>query len=102
MNIERLYRMHELIRHESTGTPDELAALFHIKRRQLFHILEELKSYGAVIKYSSSKSTYFYLEHFDFFEKVAHELLFGKGDKKFSQEMVKNLKKCSNDCTGNI
>ena len=102
MNIERLYRAHKLIQCESTGTPDKFAELFHVKRRQLFYLLEELKSYGAVIKYNSFKSTYYYPEEFDFFEKIGLKLVFGKENEKFLMEMIKNLSKCSDDCTGGI
>jgi len=102
MNIERLYRIHQLIQCESTGTPDEFAERFGVKRRQLFYLLDELKQYGAVIKYNALKSTYFYLEHFDFFEKIGFELFSGTGNKDFLNEMIKKLSKCSDDCTGGM
>ncbi len=86
MNIERLYRVHKLIQMKATGTPDQLAKRFHIKRRTLFYLLEELKLYGAVIKYNSLQSTYFYLEDFNFFEKTGLAFFFGKENEQFLKE----------------
>ncbi|GHV20738.1 hypothetical protein FACS1894174_03160 [Bacteroidia bacterium] len=102
MDIERLYRMHKLIQQESTGTPDEFAERFHVKRRQLFYLLEELKSYGAVVKYHPLKSSYYYLEDFDFFEKIGMVSLSGKENKRFLQKIIENFLKCSDDCIEDI
>jgi hypothetical protein len=91
MDIERLYRMHRLIRQEATGTPDEFAEQFHIKRRQLFNLLSELKDYGAPIEYSEINNTYYYTGDFDFFEKIGMESLSGKENKTFLQEFLKKM-----------
>jgi predicted DNA-binding transcriptional regulator YafY len=58
--ISRLYNIHRLIQQEKTGTPDEFANCFHLSRRQLYNIIEELKDYGAPIKYSRKKRTFYY------------------------------------------
>jgi predicted transcriptional regulator len=102
MDIQRLYRMHRLIQQKATGSPDEFAERFHIKRRQLFYLLDELKSYGAQIQYNAAKTTYYYANHFDFFEKTGIEELSGKENLKIWQKLVKNLLECSDDCTGGI
>ena len=86
MNFERLYRIHRLIEMEATGPPSEFAKRFLIKRRQLFYLLEELKSYGAVIKYNSIKSTYSYLEDFNFFEKTGLAFFFRKESEHFLKD----------------
>jgi predicted DNA-binding transcriptional regulator YafY len=89
MDIKRLYRMHKLILQEATGTPDEFAGRFHIKRRQLFNLLSELKDYGAPIEYSAINNTYYYTEDFDFFKRIGMESLSGKENKAFLQEFLK-------------
>jgi predicted DNA-binding transcriptional regulator YafY len=91
MDIERLYRMHKLIRQEATGRPDEFAERFHIKRRQLFNLLNELKDYGASIEYSTINNTYYYTGNFDFFEKIGMESLSRKENKIFLQEILKKM-----------
>ena len=52
MNIERLYRIHEMIESETTGTPAEFAQRFDIKERQLYYLIEELTLFGAKVGYS--------------------------------------------------
>ena len=74
MDIERLYRMHKWIESETTGRPEEFAEVFNIRRRQLYNLLEELRLFGAVIKFSRTKNTFFYSEPFDFFEELAYDL----------------------------
>jgi predicted DNA-binding transcriptional regulator YafY len=99
MDIERLYRLHKLIQREATGTPDELAERFCVKRRQIFYLLDELKSFGTIFKYDSTKYSYAYKESFDFFEKIGIESLSGKGNKYFLQKILKNFVECSDNCT---
>ena len=56
--IERLYKIHQLILQENTGTPDEFAALFRLSRRQIYNIIEILKDYGADIRFSRTRHTF--------------------------------------------
>jgi predicted DNA-binding transcriptional regulator YafY len=63
--INRLYEIHRLILLEKTGTPDEFAERFHLSRRQLYNILDELKDWGADIKYSRIEHTFYYVNDFD-------------------------------------
>ena len=63
--IDRLSRIHRLIKREGTGTPDEFAERFHLKRRQLYNILDEFKDFGAEIRYSRIKNSFYYTNDFD-------------------------------------
>ncbi|MDR3339491.1 MAG: hypothetical protein LBT25_05255 [Candidatus Symbiothrix sp.] len=56
--IERVQRIHKLIRNESTGAPKEFAEKLHLRERQLYNLLEELKCYGADIRYNVEHSSY--------------------------------------------
>jgi len=69
--IDRLSRIHRLIKREGTGTPDEFAERFNIKRRQLYNILDEFKDYGAEIRYSRIKNSFYYLNDFDVSVKIS-------------------------------
>ena len=62
--IDRLYKIHQLILQENTGTPDEFAALFHLSRRQIYNIMSVLKDYGADIRFSRTKHTFYYANEF--------------------------------------
>ena len=69
--IDRLNRMHQLIKREGTGTPDDFAERFHLKRRQLYNILDEFKDYGAEIRYSRVNNSFYYDNDFDVFVKIS-------------------------------
>ncbi|MDR0748508.1 MAG: helix-turn-helix domain-containing protein [Tannerellaceae bacterium] len=68
--INRVYRMHQLIQREATGTSEEFAKRFELKRRQLYNILDEFKSYGANIHYSRKKQTFYYVNEFEIIIKI--------------------------------
>ncbi|GHT10456.1 hypothetical protein FACS189426_10710 [Bacteroidia bacterium] len=77
--INRLYDIHKLIQQENTGTPDEFAQQFHLSRRQLYNIREVLTDYGAIIKYSRTRHTFYYANDF-IVEK--NQLVISSGQKK--------------------
>jgi predicted DNA-binding transcriptional regulator YafY len=58
--LERLKRINEHIKAESTGTPEEFSGRLGIGRRQFFRDLECLKDMGVEISYSKIRGTYFY------------------------------------------
>jgi predicted DNA-binding transcriptional regulator YafY len=68
--IDRVQRIHKLIQREATGTADEFAERLHLKKRQIYNIMEEFKDYGAKIKYSRTKCTYYYVNDFDVLVKI--------------------------------
>jgi len=57
--LERLQRIHELIKAEKTGTPEEFANSLHISRRQLYEYINLIKDFGVDINYSKHKRTFF-------------------------------------------
>ena len=63
--VQRIERIHQLIRMESTGKPDAFAEKLHIKKRQLFNLLEEFRAQGADIQYSCLRETYYYKNDFE-------------------------------------
>jgi predicted transcriptional regulator len=58
--IERLRKIDTLISMMATGTPLQFAEKIGIRRSTLYQTLQELKSLGIEIKYSSSRQTYYY------------------------------------------
>lgn len=58
--IERINRIHELVKHKRTGTPEELARRLNISPSMLFRVIEELRLMEVPIEYSRSQKTYFY------------------------------------------
>lgn len=58
--IERINRLHELIKYRRAGTPQELADRLEISTSMLYKIIEELRLKGAPVVYSRQLRTYYY------------------------------------------
>ena len=58
--IQRLERMHLLIRRGATGNTIDFAKKVGLSRRQLMEDLNDLKQLGAPIKYENVKRSYVY------------------------------------------
>ncbi len=63
--IYRIERVHQLIRRKSTGPPHEFSARLGISDRQLYRILDELKSIGLPIEYCRTRRSYIYSHEVD-------------------------------------
>ncbi len=64
--LRRLDRIHSLICRKATGTPLEFASKLDISRATLFRYLDYLKDYGAPLKYSKLRCSYYYGSEFEF------------------------------------
>jgi len=57
--LQRLQRIHDLIKAERTGNPDEFAKSVHISRRQLYEYIQFIKDLGVDVKYSKGRNTFY-------------------------------------------
>jgi predicted transcriptional regulator len=60
----RLEYFHELIKREATGDCDTFAKKLNLKKTQLYKLINEVKDYGADIKYDRLRETYYYANDF--------------------------------------
>lgn len=58
--IDRVKYIHHLINCRATGEPGNFAEKLNLSRRQLYNLLDELKDFGAAIKYSRMEQTFYY------------------------------------------
>ena len=58
--ITCLMMTHDLIRQEQTGTSDELASCLQISRWQLDYLIDTLNDFGASVKYSRLRHSFYY------------------------------------------
>lgn len=73
--IELFNRINELIQKEETGNPCEFSKRLKISRCHMYRHLELLKDYGAPIKYSRKKKSFFYAQPFRCFIKLELTLI---------------------------
>lgn len=66
IQIRRILQLHELIKSQKTGSCAELARILKVSHRTVGTYLEELRDMGAVIKFDSVDSTYYYENDFNF------------------------------------
>ena len=62
--IERINRLHELIKHRRTGTPSVLANKLNLSTSMIYKLIDELKLRDAPIVYSRQLGTYYYSRSF--------------------------------------
>jgi len=78
--IERINRLHELIKHRRTGTPSQLAQRLNLSTSMVYKLMDELKLREAPIEYSRQLGTYYYSRSFQMkisidFKMIAEEEL---------------------------
>lgn len=74
-HIDRINRLHELIRYRRTGTPQELARRLRLSPSMVFKVIEELKLRGVPIEYSRQLKTYYYSRQYLMNIKIDFRLL---------------------------
>ena len=60
IQLERLQKMHQLIKDNNTGTPKEFATKLVISQSHLYYILDDLKLKGFPIIFSRNLKSYIY------------------------------------------
>ena len=99
--LERLRKAHKLIRYENTGTPKEFALKLHISEREIYRILEYLREVDAIICFSRTANSYYYIDEFDLLVNVSVKVLIKEEirtiyagttilDKKFESSLLIN------------
>ena len=73
--LERLRKVHKLIKQKKTGSPKELSFRLNISEREVYRIIEYLKECDANINFSRSINSYFYKERFDLLVNVSVQVL---------------------------
>ena len=58
--VQIVERINQLIRLKATGSPTELANKLNICERQVYRIIDELKTTGLPIQYCKKRKTYYY------------------------------------------
>lgn len=65
MYIDRVNRLHELIKRKSTGKPETLAKKLNLSVSRVYQIIEELKLMEVPIAYSRTIQSYYYTNDYE-------------------------------------
>ena len=58
--VERINRLHEMIKYRRTGTPQQLAKRLNLSTSMVYKLIEELRLKDVPIEYSRQLETYYY------------------------------------------
>jgi len=64
-HLQRLQKIHQLVKTENTGTPEELAKKLHISQRLTYLLLEQLRELEAPLLFNRRTKTYYYKRSFE-------------------------------------
>ena len=73
--LERLRKIHRLIKLEATGTPLELSKTLRISIRQTYLLLEQLKELDAPLKFNRRSKTYYYELDFELTIQISVQVM---------------------------
>ena len=73
--LERLRKIHQLIKVQNTGTPNELAKKLRISTRLLYLLLEHLKELDAPLVFNRCSKTYYYTHDFELKIQVSVQVM---------------------------
>lgn len=73
--LDRLKRINEMIKLESTGNPKEFSKQLGLSESHLYRCLNEIKDMGAPVKYSKRKNSYYYSKPFEIKVSYSIELI---------------------------
>jgi predicted DNA-binding transcriptional regulator YafY len=76
--LERLQKIHKLIKSENTGTPAELAGKLHISPRLTYLLLEQLREMDAPLSFNRRTKTYYYHGSFELSINISIQVLSGE------------------------
>ncbi|QEH42200.1 HTH domain-containing protein [Chitinophaga sp. XS-30] len=83
--LQRLQRIDHLIQTKATGTPSNLADKIGISERCVYKYLNLMKDFGAPIKFSNARQSYYYDEEgyfkisFRFKRRIMEMMIAGMG-----------------------
>lgn len=69
--LERLRKMHKIIRQGNTGSPLQFSKRLHVSERELYRMIEYLREMDAQISFSRCSNSYYYRDDFDLLVNIS-------------------------------
>ena len=73
--IERINRLHEMIKYRRTGTPQQLAKRLNLSTSMIYKLMDELRIREVPVEYSRQMGTYYYSRGFQMKISIDFKLL---------------------------
>jgi predicted DNA-binding transcriptional regulator YafY len=75
--IEQLRKLHGMIKLENTGSPNTMAKKMHVSERQLYNLIDQLRTMDAPIRFNRRANTYFYTRDFELLVNISVKVIQG-------------------------
>lgn len=75
--IEQLRKLHGMIKLEATGSPKAVAKKMHVSERQLYNLIDQLRTMDAPIRFNRRANTYFYAHDFELLVNISVKIIQG-------------------------
>lgn len=75
--IEQLRKLHGMIKLETTGSPKMMAKKMRVSERQLYNLIDQLRTMDAPIRFNRRANTYFYTHDFDLLVNISVQVIQG-------------------------
>lgn len=75
--IEQLRKLHAMIKRETTGSPKMVAQKMHVSERQLYNLIDQLRTMDAPICFNRRANTYFYTNDFELLVNISVTVIRG-------------------------
>jgi len=96
--IEQLRKLHDMIKLEHTGSPKMIAKKMHVSERQLYNLIDQLRTMDAPIRFNRRANTYFYTRDFDLLVNISVKVI--QGDQVLQIYAGKKVKPISRSLQG--
>ena len=73
--IEQLKKLHGMIKNQTTGSPKMVAKKMHVSERQLYNLLDQLRTMDAPLHFDRRANTYIYTDDFEFSVSISVEVI---------------------------
>ena len=75
--IEQLRKLHSMIKLETTGSPKMMSKKLHVSERQLYNLIDQLRTMDAPIRFDRRANTYYYTHDFELLVNISVKVIQG-------------------------
>ena len=76
--IQQLRKLHLMIKQEATGNPKMVAKKMHVSERQVYNLIEQLRTMDAPVRFNRRANTYYYTNNFELLVNISVKVIQGE------------------------
>ena len=76
--IQQLRKLHHMIKQEATGNPKMVAKKMHVSERQVFNLIDQLRTMDAQVCFNRRANTYYYANDFELLVNISVKVIHGE------------------------